>query len=282
MQTPPTLFFDENRWFVKYAVQQARKTDHKVVILQNYADDTPTCDSPNIPNERISKINELYVHLSENPYRAEYFCFARWFYFERYMQENDINKAIICDSDVLIFESPHEIWNQFDIKNNQVGLLCDSLLSGGTCMIHLNTLHQFCDFILYQYEYQRHNLKKEHEKGTNISDMLFFTKFISDNIEFEPICLNNYDNELVIDDSTIIKNKLYKFKNKKPFLRCNDNQIASLHYQGSNKYLMPFHNESSNLIDILKNIHRIIIYWANSKIYLDAKMRNFVNIFRSS
>jgi len=281
MQTPPTLFFDQNRWFVKYAVQQARKTGHKVVILRNYAEDTPTCDTPNIPNERISRINELYVHLSENPYRAEYYALARWFYFDHYMQSNDIDKAMICDSDVLIFESPHEIWNQYDINKNRVGLLCTSMLSGGTCIISSKMLNKFCSFVLDQYEYQRDSLITEYKKGANISDMTFFTKFISDNLEFEPICLNNYDNKLVIDDSTIIKNKLYKFNDTKPFLRRNGNQIALLHYQGSNKYLMPFHNEDANLIDILKNIHRIVVYWANSKIYLKAKIRNFVNILRS-
>jgi len=230
MQTPPTLFFDQNRWFVKYAVQQARKTGHEVVILQNYAEDTPTCDSPDIPNERIFRINELYEHLSQNPYRAEYYSLARWFYFDQYMQSNDINKAMICDSDVLIFESPQEIWNQYDINKNQVGLLCSSVLSGGTCIIGSKMLHRFCNFILDQYEYQLDNLIREYEKGANISDMTFFTKFISGNIEFETLCLNNYDNDVVIDDSTIIRNKLYQFDDRKPFLHRNGNQIALLHY----------------------------------------------------
>ncbi|TWU57841.1 hypothetical protein [Rubripirellula reticaptiva] len=98
-------------------------------------------------NQDIRQFQAHYRHRSPNPPSFEMFCFERWFVVAKWMREHHVDKAWVCDSDLMIFSDLKSIAKKF--ASFDLGI---SFISGHSLMINrLDCLDGFCDFINRMY-----------------------------------------------------------------------------------------------------------------------------------
>lgn len=88
-----------------------------------------------------------YVHMSTNHYTFELFCLTRWFYLLEFMKQQDIELALHCDSDVLLYCNAGAAYEPF--KDCWFTLALGS--SPATSYIQRDALRMFCEFVSNAY-----------------------------------------------------------------------------------------------------------------------------------
>ena len=284
MDIPIIIFHIGNQEYVHLNLKQATKHENKVHILTDNANNfnynnVVAVNYSNYSNN-LKKFEKIYQHFSTNSYQLELICIVRWMCIYEYMKEENIVKAFICDSDVLIYDNISKIINTFFKKDLYLCTSSCKNTSGHCCVFTLNIMESFVNFCFEFYNTQIPNILKWkdsykepggicdmtllyyfcHNKtnfvGLRLPDYPYFendlTKIINDEFTFDLHLAHNgnhiYPGDYEIDMKN--KNKNIKFINNNPY--CYNNRLKKdikfilLHFQGRNKRIMKdFYNRSN-------------------------------------
>ena len=149
-----------------------------------------------IKSKTLDKFNKLYKHISPNNILFEKICIQRWFYIAEFMKEKKINKAFICDSDVLLYCNINNLVNKY-YKDDLYFVSMNDKIPVNACQSiwTLDKLNKFINFIVEFYEkndwiYIQNYWNKYNDKLTGgISDMYLLYCYIT-NTKFK----DNYFN----------------------------------------------------------------------------------------
>lgn len=275
------IFHLGNQAYVKYCLQQALQYHNEIVLLNDNPDNfkelsSDNCKIVNYSNytERVNKFNKIYKHFSTNSYQLELICIIRWMCIYEYMEKHNIQRAFICDSDVLIYDNITNIDNQY-LKDYDY-MLCSSSsknVTGGQSIWNINKLKAFVEFIFAFYTVETlqkiENWWKIYNEPGGICDMTLLYYFANNSLDFVGLRLPDFpyfnqdltqifNNEFTFDlhlatygnhphpkeyeINEMTKNKNIKFINNKPYCfnkRLNkDIRFVLLHFQGRNKAIM--------------------------------------------
>ena len=277
MTLPIIIFHLGDREYVHLCLKQAKKYNNNIILLTDmpdvYKHTGANCVHFQKYASRISEFQKLYRHFSTNSYQLELICIIRWFVVYDYMKEFKIERAFICDSDVLIYDNIEKIDNEY-LKSYDF-MLCSSHskdVTGGQSIWNFNRLQDFVIFCFKFYKQQMPNIEKWHKTYTapgGICDMTLLYYYAHNQETFLGLQLPTFptiDNDLTqIFDNTLTfdlhlathgnhlypedyevdnttKNKKVKFIDNKPYCfnkRLNkDIKFILLHFQGKNKAIM--------------------------------------------
>lgn len=154
----PVIFAHEgNQDYLRIAIEQARRSGNKVVLLGDY-------DNLYLPADvwsswehyKDSTFPEIYRHLSSNHAEFELRCFQRWFAIKRWMKACNIEHIFYCDSDVMLYcdvtqwaESVGNPDVSYQIPKHQPDYRWSA--SAHVSLWSLAALEEFCDFMLATY-----------------------------------------------------------------------------------------------------------------------------------
>ena len=272
---PIIIFHIGNQKYLHDCINSAIKHDNTVHILNDNPDNFQQSEKLTVCkyNEYSTYSNffkSLYKHYSTNSYQLEFICIIRWMCICKYMEDKNIEKAFICDSDVLIFDNINNIINKYLPEDMYLCTSGSKNVTGGQSLFTLKKIKEFVNFILRFYNTQIPNIekwKKTYNEQGGICDMTLLYYFAHNAMEFVGLRLPNcpcYENDL----TTIFENNftfdlhmgvsgnhLYpdqyemngKHKNIKmidgiPYCfnkRLNkDIKFVLLHFQGPNKTIM--------------------------------------------
>ena len=121
----------------------------------------------------------IYKHCSTNSYDYESFCIIRWLYLLRMMQERDIERCLVLDTDILLFAYPDNMLRLFDEGKYEIGAMyynqdCYSLAGS---VITRKWLAGFVDFCCRVYR-DEELLSAVKGKHFPVSDMTLADEFI--------------------------------------------------------------------------------------------------------
>lgn len=96
--------------YMEYSLRQAKYSnpDSELILLGDEANDRfDFITHVNMKNYSSSANDfaKFYKHYSTNPYHYELFCIQRWFILNEYMNEKNIDKCFVCDTDVMIYSN---------------------------------------------------------------------------------------------------------------------------------------------------------------------------------
>jgi len=277
MDLPIIIFHLGDREYVHLCLKQALKFNNNVILITDvpdkYKKTGAKCINFNKYVKRSEDFQKIYKHFSTNSYQFELICIIRWFVIYDYMKQENITRAFICDSDVLIYENLTMIDNMY-LKDYNF-MLCSSHskdVTGGQSIWNFDKLQDFVIFCFKFYKQQISNIEKWHltyNKPGGICDMTLLYYFAHNEKEFQGLQLPNYPtidndltqifnneftfdlhlatygNHLYPDDYEVCllnQNKNIKYIDDKPYcynLRLNkDIRFILLHFQGRNKNIM--------------------------------------------
>ena len=277
MDIPIIIFHLGNLKYVHLCLKQAKKYNNNVILITDcpevYSYTEATCINYKNYSTYIDSFDPLYKPFSTNNPQFEFICIIRWFVAYEYMKEHKIERAFICDSDVLIYENITEINNKY-LKTYDF-MLCSSPsldVTGGQSIWNFNKLQEFVIFCFKFYQTQIPNIQKWHknyDKLGGICDMTLLYYFSHKQTEFKGLQLPNFptidndlteifNNEITFDlhlstygnhthpnDYEINKktqNKNIKYINDKPVCfnkRLKKNiKFVLLHFQGTNNKIL--------------------------------------------
>ena len=107
----------------------------------------------NIKSELLEKFDKLYKHISPNNIPFEKICIQRWFYIAEFMKKQQINKAFVCDSDVLLYCNINEVVNKY-YKDDFYFVTMNDKIPVNACQSiwTLKKINEFINFIINFYE----------------------------------------------------------------------------------------------------------------------------------
>ena len=276
--TPIIIFHCGAREYAKLCINQALKFNNEIYFVTDNINYYQNNDSNlklvnvNKYQNTIERFKKKFVNYSTNSAILEYLCILRWLVNYEVMKEFNIQRAFICDSDVLIYDNIDEIDNKY-LKEKDLWL-CTSPsknVTGGQSLWSLDKLKKFSYFIHNFYDIQIKNIEKffkTYNKPGGICDMTLLYYFCHNETEFVGLRLPNYpyyENDLTkvfndevtfdlhlatignhIDPEVYLKdnnnNKKIEFINKKPYCfnkKLNKNiRFILLHFQGRNKRII--------------------------------------------
>jgi hypothetical protein len=286
MQKIPVIIFHlGNQEYVKLCLQQLNKYDNSFILLtdNDHFDEfkNDNCSIVNYKDYLVNAEKINYKHFSSNNCQFEFLCIIRWMCVYEYMKTNNINRAFVCDSDVLIYENITTINNKY-LKDYDF-MLCSSgskNITGGQSIWNFEKIEEFVNFIFKFYSienlHKMENWWKNYKEPGGICDMTLLYYFANNSSDFVGLRLpdvpffnkdltQTFDNEITFDlhlaahgnhlypDEYEInesnKNKNIKFVNKQPY--CYNKRLQKnikfilLHFQGPNKAIMKdFFNNS--------------------------------------
>lgn len=274
-----------NSWYLKVALEQAAKCNDNVVLLgdeknANTWDNYYNMDE--LPDERYQKFRKVYKNLSLNDEVFELRCFERYFYVLEYCKQMKLDRIILCDSDLLIYQN---LTQYFDGKMRAFSHTLSEpegmAISPHCSLWSLGDLEQFVNFLIdYYYSDIKYledvftKYKASHNKG-GICDMTllwlwlnkyhlpyFNTAIMQGGIVDHAISVpdNGKRNEYVV--SKLTGCKVVKFKNGMPYFRTRKNGedvlVVALHCSGGYKnYMSYFSLEKSNTVNLF--VHRFLL-----------------------
>ena len=119
MRQLPIVFINySNSDFLKLAILQARhfNPDCDIILLgdESNRDLKGICTHLLYKNftDSSKKLESLYQHFSTNSYEIELFCIKRWFILFEYMKANELEWVFTADSDVLLYSSINNYFNE--------------------------------------------------------------------------------------------------------------------------------------------------------------------------
>lgn len=275
---PIIIFHLGDQEYVKLCLQQASRFNKTVVLLTNvdtFKDLPITLVNINKYSKYLKPVQKFYKHFSTNPYNIEFLCVYRWFVVYEYMKDAKIDRAFLCDSDVLIYENITDINNHVLYPYDY--MLCSSHskdVTGGQSIWNLSCLESFIMYTVQFYNTQIPNIQTWHKTYTEpggVCDMtlLYYfahkdktDKFIGLQLPGHPMIENDltniFDGDLTFDLHLLTAgnhpypeqyekdertgNKKIRFIDGKPV--CfntrlgRDIRFVLLHFQGRNKRIM--------------------------------------------
>ena len=269
--------------YVESCMKQALKYNNEVIFL--------TDDSNYLNNFKIKvvdytkyvkygvQLQKTFKNYSTNSPQIEFLCVLRWLVVYQYMKENNINRAFICDSDVLIYDDISEL-NEKYLKDYNF-MLCSSPsknLTGGQSIWNIEELGKFKDFVINFYGTQINNIEsffETYKEPGGICDMTILYYFAHNKSNFEGLRFDGmpyfnqdltqiFNDELTFDlhldtagnhpnpnDWEMVDGrKNIKYINNQP--HCynkrlkKDIRFVLLHFQGRNKRVMTNWFEKTN------------------------------------
>ena len=203
MNIPIIIYHLGYRDYIPLCMKQALKYNKNVIFITDNVEKYKeikglTLVDSNKYMEKINAFQKLYIHLSTNSHILELVCIIRWFVVHEYMNENNIERAFICDSDVLIYDNISKI-NENNLKEYPL-MLCSSPsknLTGGQSIWNLSELEKFVKFVFDFYENQenRENMISWYSKNKSnggICDMTLLYYFAHNESKFNGLRLPNY------------------------------------------------------------------------------------------
>lgn len=134
----------------------------------------------------LSEFAKYYDHMSSNNVDFESWCFARWFVINAFVKQRNINRFFYTDSDVLFYRDLNVVCEPF----KHCKFTTTNRISFGISLFnHVNSLNEFCEFIVDAYKEQNFVYKKveshyECLKQCNmaggVNDMSFVNLFCGD------------------------------------------------------------------------------------------------------
>lgn len=275
---PIIIFHLGDQEYVKLCLQQALRFNKTVVFITD-KDTFKSLPITLIHISRYSKylkpLQKLYKHFSTNPYTLEFLCVYRWFVVYEYMKDAKIDRAFLCDSDILVYENITDINNR--VLYSYDFMLCSSpskSLSGHAMIWNLSYLETFIQYIIWFYNTQIPNIEtwhKTYKEAGGVCDMTilyYFThkdkidKFIGLRLPGYPMIDHDltsiFEGDLTFDHHMAVignhpypeqyekdertGNKKIRFVHGKPV--CfntrlgKDIRFVLLHFQGQNKRIM--------------------------------------------
>ena len=197
----------------------------------------------------------LFTNLSSNGHDYELFCIQRWFVLHEFMRQNNWERCIYIDSDILPYVSLSDV----QPETLQWGLTVLVKSPHTNFINNSNLLEAFCGFVTYHYAtaegkallqqyYKEHT--DIHGQVGGISDMTFFMKFrekYPDQVGDLSVPRNGAVYDITIDtpQGFITENGYKKIERRGniPYgTRTADGntiRFNTLHFQGKSKKLMP-------------------------------------------
>ena len=199
----------------------------------------------------------------------ELICLLRWFFIRNFMKQNNIERCLHIDSDVLLFCDVWKAGEPFQKYGMTLAPWGDpNNMIGHTCFINdLRLLEGFCNMVREYYvnpeksrfldEMYAGLLIKYKSSRFAISDMTFLKFFHDENPQLignvsDIVNDTTFDNRLTsceggyAANSRLLKNEMKKiiFENKIPYCRNNELQkmirFHSIHFHGPMKYMMKY------------------------------------------
>lgn len=260
----PLLFFHKGKSkYARLCMKQNRKYNNQCILLTDvpryYKKYCHAVDYRKYESKSIIDFENLYEHFSTNCYEIELICITRWFYLYNYMNHNNINRAFIMDTDVMVFDDLSRIDHQF--LNDFSYMLCSGpkqkdrdkkivfSITGGQSLWSIRSLCDFVSFCTSFYTTQKDNMRKfyqEYSDPGGICDMTLLYYFHFKEDVFTTLRLPNqilpendltriWGNELTFDlhlgaggnsyyendyEMTSDNIKHITFKNKQPYCFC--------------------------------------------------------------
>ena len=118
MNIPIIIYHLGYREYVSLCMKQALKYNNNVILITDVVEKYKKIEGLTLINsnkyvEKLNNFQKLYIHLSTNSRILELLCIIRWFVVHDYMNENNIERAFICDSDVLIYDNISKLNNKY-------------------------------------------------------------------------------------------------------------------------------------------------------------------------
>ena len=277
MDIPIIIYHLGYKDYVTCCLKQALKYNNNVILITDAVNEYSNIDGLIVINNSSyssgsNLFRKKYIHLSNNSPVIELICIQRWISIYEYMYGNNIKRAFICDSDVLIYDNITEIDNKYLLDYEH--MLCSSPsknLTGGQSIWNLSKLKEFISFIFVFYNTQKDIMikwYKTYQEPGGICDMTLLYYFSHNETVFKGLRLPEfpyfendltqifneeftfdlhlaspgnhiYPDEWEVDDR---KNKNIKYIDSKPYCynkRINkDIRFILLHFQGNNKNYM--------------------------------------------
>lgn len=287
MDIPIIVYHLGYRDYVPLCMKQALKNNDNVILITDNVEKYKeikglTLVDSNKYVEKINNFQKLYIHLSTNSHILELVCIIRWFVVHEYMNENNIERAFICDSDILIYDNITEVDDKY-LKQYPF-MLCSSPsknLCGSHSIWNISELEKFVNFAFNFYENQenRTNIIEWYSKNKSVGgicDMTLLYYFAHNESKFNGLRLPNYpsfkmelnqifDNNFTFDlhmdsagnhkypedwEMTERGSKNIKYINNVPYCYNKrlkkDIRFALLHFQGRNKSIMGEYYNKNN------------------------------------
>ena len=212
-----------NQEYLQIVIQQAESYNNDVILIgddSNKGFCEKHYDYHQLEDESSKLFGQIYKHISPNNLEFEGICIQRWFIIHNLMKKLNIEKAFICDSDILFFCNINQIVNNYYKKDIYISTSSHKThsVTAGQSIWTIEKLKEFTDYILEFYKNSDWNyitnywnnlvIKSEIEKLTGISDMYllycFLTKtnFNDNHFNFNGDKLSiDYDLSQTVDDS---------------------------------------------------------------------------------
>jgi hypothetical protein len=278
----PIIFIhNQNSDYLPLSLWQARKSNPETeVILIGDSENAHFKHLVTHVDKRqyLKKADEFakkFVNFSTNSHDFELICLQRWFILEEFLRQNNIEKCLYLDSDILLFGNVKSEIHRFRF----FGMTIAGISGHSNYINDIEVLSEFCQYIEKAYESpeaisileEKYKVFRETHEAGGISDMTFFVEFKE---EFP---------DHIIDIGILIQGKMYDIsmnyieymhntggikivnhsKNGEVFLRHAKHPLINmqtLHFQGDTKVHMKRHLFTySFALDV--------IYYAN-KLYI--------------
>lgn len=289
MDIPIIVYHLGYRDYVPLCMKQALKYNKNVILITDNVEKYKqikgiTLVDSNKYVEKINTFQKLYIHLSTNSRILELLCIIRWVVVHEYMNENNIERAFICDSDILIYDNITEVDDKY-LKQYPF-MLCSSPsknLCGSHSIWNISELEKFVKFVFEFYENQenRVNMIEWYSKNKSVGgicDMTLLYYFAHNESKFNGLRLPNYpsfkmelnqifDNNFTFDlhmdsegnhkypedwEMTERGSKNIKYINNVPYCYNKrlkkDIRFSLLHFQGRNKAIMGEYYNKTNIV----------------------------------
>lgn len=189
-EIPIIMWHRGNSDYLKIALRQAEKYADNVILLgddKNKSFSDHWIDMDQYSDEKYNEFKRVYVNLSMNDDIFELRCFERYFYVLEYSKKANIERFILCDSDVLLFENLDVF---FDDKTKAFSHTCSEpdgwAVSPHCALWTMNDMESFTDFLIKYYSSNKQILvdcftkyKANHNKG-GICDMTLLYLWLRD------------------------------------------------------------------------------------------------------
>jgi hypothetical protein len=217
METVPVIIFHiGNQEYLHLCLKQAvyYKNDVRIITDNPYRFNNEGVTAVDMNKYKLfaQSFELLYKHFSTNSYQLELICIVRWMYIYEYMKENNIQKAFICDSDILLYANMNDIVKTHLKEDLYLSSSVSKNLSGSGCVFTLNKLEEFVQFTFRFYKTQIQNIikwKKNYTENGGVCDMTLLYYFAHNASEFVGLRLPNYPH--FKNDLTRIFNEEFTF-----------------------------------------------------------------------
>lgn len=165
----------KNQLYVKYCIEQAERYNKRVILFgddsnRKYADEW--YDTSHFFSEKWNRFLNVFENMSYYPLSWAKSFFKRFYIFEQWMQENDIEECIILDSDVLVYRNFSDgLFDDYDlaleIEKDQSMFVIEEkndlrwVAVAGVAYFTFEALNDFTSFCIEMYENQKNILRKK-------------------------------------------------------------------------------------------------------------------------